>query len=769
MDIISVIAEEIGARKGQVEAAVKLIDEGNTIPFIARYRKEATGSLDDEKLRLLHTKLTYLRNLEARKQEVITLIDEQGKLTEELKASILAAEKLVTVEDLYRPYKQKKKTRAEAARKRGLAPLAEFIMKQDTDRPVEEEVTKYVTGKIEPASDSKEDAIKASEKEVIDVAAAIAGASDIIAEDISDNAQYREYIRRITSDEGKLHSEAKDAEAESVYQNYYDFEEGIRKIAGHRVLAINRGEAEKYLSVSVLAPEDRILGYLEKQVITKENPYTTPIIKSAIADSYKRLISPSIEREIRNSLTDMAENGAIEVFGKNLKQLLLQPPIAGQTVLGWDPAFRTGCKLAIVDTTGKVLDTTVIYPTAPHNKIDESKKILKSLIEKYKVSLISIGNGTASRESEQVVSALLKEIPEKVSYIITNEAGASVYSASKLGTEEFPEFDVGQRSAASIARRVQDPLSELVKIEPKSIGVGQYQHDMDQKKLSETLTGVVEDAVNSVGVDLNTASFSLLSYISGISPAVAKNIVAYREKNGKFHSRAELLKVAKLGPKAYEQCAGFCRINGGDEPLDSTAVHPESYKQAKALLQRIGCNLKDEEAIRSFKKGVKDLKSLADELGCGEITLQDILSELEKPARDPRDDMPKPTLRSDVMDMKDLKPGMKLKGTVRNVIDFGAFVDIGVHEDGLVHISQMCDKFIKHPLEVVSVGDIVDVTVLDVDEKKGRISLTMLGEGAKRERPSKPKDKPIHNNNTPKKNESAGMGTMAQALSKLKF
>ena len=769
MDIISVIAEEIGARKGQVEAAVKLIDEGNTIPFIARYRKEATGSLDDEKLRLLHTKLTYLRNLEVRKQEVITLIDEQGKLTEELKASILAAEKLVTVEDLYRPYKQKKKTRAEAARKRGLAPLAEFIMKQDTDRPVEEEATKYVTGKIEPASDSKEDAIKASEKEVIDVAAAIAGASDIIAEDISDNAQYREYIRRITSDEGKLHSEAKDAEAESVYQNYYDFEEGIRKIAGHRVLAINRGEAEKYLSVSVLAPEDRILGYLEKQVITKENPYTTPIIKSAIADSYKRLISPSIEREIRNSLTDMAENGAIEVFGKNLKQLLLQPPIAGQTVLGWDPAFRTGCKLAIVDTTGKVLDTTVIYPTAPHNKIDESKKILKSLIEKYKVSLISIGNGTASRESEQVVSALLKEIPEKVSYIITNEAGASVYSASKLGTEEFPEFDVGQRSAASIARRVQDPLSELVKIEPKSIGVGQYQHDMDQKKLSETLTGVVEDAVNSVGVDLNTASFSLLSYISGISPAVAKNIVAYREKNGKFHSRAELLKVAKLGPKAYEQCAGFCRINGGDEPLDSTAVHPESYKQAKALLQRIGCNLKDEEAIRSFKKGVKDLKSLADELGCGEITLQDILSELEKPARDPRDDMPKPTLRSDVMDMKDLKPGMKLKGTVRNVIDFGAFVDIGVHEDGLVHISQMCDKFIKHPLEVVSVGDIVDVTVLDVDEKKGRISLTMLGEGAKRERPSKPKDKPIHNNNTPKKNESAGMGTMAQALSKLKF
>ena len=769
MDIIAMIAEEIGARKVQVEAAVKLIDEGNTIPFIARYRKEATGSLDDEKLRLLHTKLTYLRNLEARKQEVITLIDEQGKLTGELKTSILAAEKLVTVEDLYRPYKQKKKTRAAAAKMRGLAPLAEFIMMQDTDRPIEEEASKYVTGKVEPASDSKEDIIKASEKEVIDVAAAIAGASDIIAEDISDNAQYREYIRRITADEGKLLSEAKDAEAESVYQNYYDFEEGIKKIAGHRVLAINRGEAEKFLSVSVLAPEDRIIGYLEKQVITSENPYTAPIIKSAIADSYKRLISPSIEREIRNSLTDMAENGAIEVFGKNLKQLLLQPPIAGQTVLGWDPAFRTGCKLAIVDTTGKVLDTTVIYPTAPHNKIDESKKILKALIEKYKVSLISIGNGTASRESEQVVSELLKEIPEKVSYIITNEAGASVYSASKLGTEEFPEFDVGQRSAASIARRVQDPLSELVKIEPKSIGVGQYQHDMDQKKLSETLTGVVEDAVNSVGVDLNTASFSLLSYISGISPTVAKNIVAYREKNGKFRSRAELLKVAKLGPKAYEQCAGFCRINGGDEPLDSTAVHPESYKQAKALLQRIGCNLKDEEAIRSFMKGIKDLKLLADELGCGEITLKDILSELEKPARDPRDEMPKPTLRSDVLDMKDLKPGMKLKGTVRNVIDFGAFVDIGVHEDGLVHISQMCDRFIKHPLEVVSVGDIVDVTVLDVDEKKGRISLTMLGEGAKKERPSKPKDKPAHNSSTPKRSDSAGMGTMAMALSKLKI
>jgi len=769
MDITAIIADEIGAGRGQVEAAVKLIDEGNTIPFIARYRKEATGSLDDEKLRLLHTKLTYLRNLEDRKQEVISLIDEQGKLTEELKASILAAQKLVTVEDLYRPYKQKKKTRADAARKRGLAPLAEFILRQDTDKPIEEEAVKYVTGKIQPASDSKEDAIKASEKEVIDVSAAIAGASDIIAEDISDNAKYREYIRRITGDEGRLSSAAKDAEAESVYQNYYEYEEEIKKIAGHRVLAINRGEAEKFLSVSVLAPEDKIIEYLESQVITGINPHTTPIIKSAIADSYKRLISPSIEREIRSFLTDMAENGAIEVFGKNLKQLLMQPPIAGQTVLGWDPAFRTGCKLAIVDTTGKVLDTTVIYPTAPHNKVEESKKILKKLIEKYNVSLISIGNGTASRESEQVVSELLKEIPEKVSYIITNEAGASVYSASKLGTEEFPEFDVGQRSAASIARRVQDPLSELVKIEPKSIGVGQYQHDMDQKKLSETLTGVVEDAVNSVGVDLNTASFSLLSYISGISPAVAKNIVAYREKNGLFHSRQELLKVAKLGPKAFEQCAGFCRINGGDEALDATAVHPESYIPARALLKKIGCNLKDEEAIRSFRKSIKDLKSLAEELGCGEITLQDILSELEKPARDPRDEMPKPTLRSDVLDMKDLKPGMKLKGTVRNVIDFGAFVDIGVHEDGLVHISQMSNKFIKHPLEVVSVGDIVDVTVLEVDEKKGRISLTMLGDEAKRDRSAKPKEKPAHDKKYNNRNDSRSMGTMAQALSKLKL
>ena len=725
MNIISLIAGEIGAGEGQVEAAVRLIDEGNTIPFIARYRKEATGSLNDEQLRALSVKLRYLRNLEERKQEVIELIDSQGKLTEELKRSILEADKLVVVEDLYRPYKQKKKTRADAARKRGLEPLAQFILRQDTDKPLEEEAEKYVTGRITPASDSKEDRIKAQEKEVADAAAAIAGACDIIAENISDNAVYREYTRNMTCREGMIEAEAKDAAAESVYQNYYDFSIGIKKIAGYQILAINRGEAEKFLTVSVVAPEERILGYLEKQIIVSSNPYTTPVIRDSIKDSYKRLISPSIEREIRNELTEKAQEGAIEVFGKNLKQLLMQPPITGRTVLGWDPAFRTGCKLAVVDPTGKVLDTGIIYPTAPHNRTEEAKKILKGLIEKYNITLISIGNGTASRESEQVVCELLKEIPGKVHYIITNEAGASVYSASKLATDEFPEFDVGQRSAASIARRVQDPLAELVKIDPRSIGVGQYQHDMNQKKLEEALTGVVEDAVNSVGVDLNTASFSLLAYVSGITDKVAKNIVAYREKNGEFRSRKDLIKVAGLGPKAYEQCAGFLRINGGDEPLDATAVHPESYMQARELLKRMACGIRDEKKISSFRKNLRDAGSLASELGCGEITLMDILSELEKPARDPREDMPAPILKADVLEMKDLKPGMKLRGTVRNVIDFGAFVDIGVHEDGLVHISELADRFVKHPLEVVSVGDIVDVTVLDVDEKKGRISLSM--------------------------------------------
>lgn len=728
MDITKVIAEDIDAKAWQVEAAVKLIDEGNTVPFIARYRKEVTGSLDDEKLRLLSARLTYLRNLEERKEEVISLIDEQGKLTGELKAKIQGADKLVTVEDLYRPYKQKKKTRAEAAKKRGLQPLADYIMLQHAKEPIEKEAEKYVTGKIEPASDSKEDKIRASEKEVVNVEAAIDGAQDIIAEQISDNAEYREYIRDITFREGVIVSKAKDKEAESVYTNFYDYNENVSRIAGHRILAINRGEAEKYLTVSIDSPEERITGYLENHIIRRDNPYTTPVIKEAILDSYKRLIAPSIEREIRNELTEKAEDGAIDVFGKNLKQLLLQPPVSGRTVLGWDPAFRTGCKLAVVDPTGKVLDTNVIYPTAPHNKVEESKKVIMKLIEQYDITLISIGNGTASRESEQIVSDFLKENPTlKVQYVITNEAGASVYSASKLASEEFPEYDVGKRSAASIARRVQDPLSELVKIEPKSIGVGQYQHDMNQKKLSSTLEGVVEDAVNSVGVDLNTASYSLLSYISGVSGTLAKNIVAYREENGRFYSRQELKKVKKLGPKAFEQCAGFLRINDGKEPLDKTAVHPESYSSAKRLLKKIDCNISDEEKIRSFRKSVKDTKALAEELGVGEITLTDILSELEKPARDPREDLPKPILRSDVLEMKDLTPGMKLKGTVRNVIDFGAFVDIGVHEDGLVHISKMADRYVKHPLDVVSVGDVIEVTILDVDEKKGRISLSMIG------------------------------------------
>ncbi|MBO6112863.1 MAG: RNA-binding transcriptional accessory protein [Lachnospiraceae bacterium] len=761
MDIISIIAKETDCRAWQAEAAVRLIDEGNTIPFIARYRKEATGSLNDEQLRLLYDRLNQLRNLEERKQEIISLIDEQGRLTDELKEAILAAEKLVTVEDLYRPYKQKKKTRADMAKSRGLEPFAEFILKQDTDHPLEEEASKYVTGRIVPASDSKEDVLKASEKEVLDASAAIAGALDIIAERISDNAAYREHIREVTRDEGRIVSEAKDKETDSVYRNYYGYEEPVKKMAGHRVLALNRGEAEKFLSVSVASPKDRILSYLEKQILISDNPYTTPAIKAAVADSYSRLIEPSIEREIRNELTEMAEDGAIDVFGKNLKQLLMQPPIAGQTVLGWDPAFRTGCKLAVVDPTGRVLDTTVIYPTAPHNKIEESKKTLKELIDKYKISLISIGNGTASRESEQVVSELLKEIPGSgVQYVITNEAGASVYSACKLATEEFPEFDVGQRSAASIARRVQDPLAELVKIEPKSIGVGQYQHDMNQKKLSETLSGVVEDAVNSVGVDINTASAALLSYIAGISQTVAKNIVAYRESNGEFHSRKELLKVAKLGPKAFEQCAGFCRINGGDEPLDATGVHPESYESARILLKKMDCDIKDEKKISAFERSITDKKALAEEVGCGEITLIDILKELEKPGRDPRDEMPKPVLRSDVIEMKDLKPGMRLKGTVRNVIDFGAFIDIGVHQDGLVHISRMCDRFIKHPLEVVSVGDIVDVTVLEVDEKNGRISLTMTDENA----PSKSKGKDNKGAGKKKAKENNGGKDLAAQL-----
>ena len=769
MDILKKIAQELDIKLWQVEATVKLIDEGNTIPFIARYRKEAHGSLNDEQLRNLHERLVYLRNLEEKKAQVLASIEEQGKLTDELKEKITKAETQVVVDDLYRPYRPKRRTRATIAKEKGLDGLAAYILEQECSTPVEDEAKKYIS----------------EEKEVENAKDAINGAKDIIAEEISDNAEYRMYIRKLTFEEGKLLSGAKDEKAQSVYEMYYDYQEEINKVAGHRVLALNRGEKEKFLVVKMEAPEERILQYLKKNVVTKENEYTEPLLAEALEDSYKRLIAPAIEREIRNELTEKAEDGAIKVFGKNLEQLLMQPPIAGKNVLGWDPAFRTGCKLAVVDATGKVLDTTVIFPTAPQNKVEESKKVVKQLIAKYDISLISVGNGTASRESEQIIAQMLKEIDKPVQYIITNEAGASVYSASKLATEEFPNFDVGQRSAVSIARRLQDPLAELVKIDPQSIGVGQYQHDMNQKKLSETLSGVVEDCVNKVGVDLNTASASLLEYISGISKAIAKNIVVFREENGKFKNRRQLLKVPKLGPKAFEQCAGFMRILDGDNALDATSVHPESYDAANALLDKLGMTMDDVKKMQSeaqkktmtkkpvkkekkkeFKavntntafgaafakafgnkelffeqaadtgdeakaslgimKKVKDKKKMAAELGVGEITLTDILKELEKPARDPREEMPKPILRTDVLEMKDLKEGMILKGTVRNVIDFGAFVDIGVHQDGLVHISQLSDKkFVKHPLEVVSVGDVVDVKVMSVDLQKQRIQLTM--------------------------------------------
>lgn len=711
MDIIAKLAEELQIKVPQVQAAVKLIDEGNTIPFISRYRKEATGALNDEVLRNLFERLNYLRNLEEKKEQVLSTIEEQGKLTEELKQQILAAETLVAVEDLYRPYRPKRRTRATIAKEKGLEPLANIILLQMTDKPLEQEAEKFLN----------------PEKEVHSVQDAIAGAMDILAEGISDEAAYRKYIRDLTMRTGKIVSVAKDPEAESVYEMYYEFEEGLAKLAGHRILALNRGEAEKVLSVKIEAPAEQILQYLEKKTIIRDNPHTTETLQAVVEDSYKRLIAPAIEREIRSELTERAEDGAIKVFGKNLQQLLMQPPIAGKVVLGWDPAFRTGCKLAVVDSTGKVLDTTVIYPTAPQNKVEQSKAVLKKLIQKYGISLISVGNGTASRESEMIIVDLLKEIPEPVQYIIVNEAGASVYSASKLATEEFPNFDVGQRSAASIARRLQDPLAELVKIDPKSIGVGQYQHDMNQKKLSGALNGVVEDCVNKVGVDLNTASASLLEYASGISKVIAKNIVAYREENGRFITRSQLLKVAKLGPKAYEQCAGFMRISGGKNPLDGTSVHPESYEAALKLLNRLGYVPEDipNGKLSGISKKISDYKKLAEELEIGEMTLQDIVKELEKPARDPRDEMPKPILRTDVLEMKDLTPGMILKGTVRNVIDFGAFVDIGVHQDGLVHISQMTERYIKHPLEAVSVGDIVEVKVMSVDVAKKRIQLTM--------------------------------------------
>ena len=776
MDIILKLSQELAVQKWQIEAAVKLIDEGNTIPFISRYRKEATGSLNDEALRNLYERLVYLRNLEEKKEQVIGSIEEQGKLTDELKEKILSAETLVVVEDLYRPYRPKRKTRASVAKEKGLDGLAEWILAQDAKCPLEEEAAKYIN----------------EEKEVKTAAEAIQGAKDIIAESISDEADYRIYIRNITMEEGMVVSTAKDDKAESVYEMYYNYEEPVKKAAGHRILALNRGESEKVLTVKIVAPEERILRFLEKKVITSDNEVTAPVLTAVIDDSYHRLIAPAIEREIRNELTEKAEDGAISVFGKNLEQLLMQPPIAGKVVLGWDPAFRTGCKLAVVDATGKVLDTKVIFPTAPQNKVTEAKTELKKLIKKYGISLISVGNGTASRESEQVIVDLIKELDVPVQYVIVNEAGASVYSASKLATEEFPNFDVGQRSAASIARRLQDPLAELVKIDPKSIGVGQYQHDMNQKKLSETLSGVVEDCVNKVGVDLNTASASLLEYISGITKTIAKNIVDYRENNGRFTSRKQLLKVAKLGPKAFEQCAGFLRILEGENPLDATSVHPESYEATLKLLDKMGLTMEDVKAaqkkaasekgkvkktapkqekkqnkvvirntgtamgkalaaamgnmaletgegnasasskkeegvttVSTLERKMKDKKKIASELGIGEITLTDILKELEKPARDPREDMPAPILRSDVLEMKDLKPGMILKGTVRNVIDFGAFVDIGVHQDGLVHISQITDRFIKHPLEAVSVGVVVDVQVISVDTAKKRIALTM--------------------------------------------
>lgn len=824
MDILNKLREELQVERWQVEAAVKLIDEGNTIPFISRYRKEATGSLNDEVLRNLYERLNYLRNLEEKKTSVMASIEEQGKLTDDLKNKILAAETLVVVEDLYRPYRPKRKTRASVAKEKGLDGLADLIREQKFSGSLEEAAAAYVNPE-KGAADTKE---------------ALQGAQDILAEGISDEADYRMYIRKITMDEGKLTSTARDEKAQSVYEMYYQYEEPLKKAAGHRVLALNRGEAEKFLTVKVEAPRDRILQYLAKKVITEENPVTEAVLRAVIEDSYDRLIAPAIERDIRNELTEKAEEGAISVFGKNLEQLLMQPPIAGHVVLGWDPAFRTGCKLAVVDATGKVLDTKVIYPTAPQNKVEEAKKELKKLIDKYDISLISVGNGTASRESEQVIVDLIKELKKPVQYVIVNEAGASVYSASKLATEEFPQFDVGQRSAASIARRLQDPLSELVKIDPKSIGVGQYQHDMNQKKLGEALGGVVEDCVNRVGVDLNTASAPLLEYISGISKTVAKNIVEYREVNGRFTNRKQLLKVPKLGPKAFEQCAGFLRIADGENPLDATSVHPESYPATMELLKKLelsmedvrmlqaeakkgraaqnisgadskntsgdaarqnvsakgkanrkdrrqnGFNIRNTDtamgralaaamqgmtldadnggtgkkganasgrsgagalnaanastgaaagsstsgsqkagAVSALERRIPDKKKLADELGIGEITLTDIVRELEKPARDPREDMPRPILRSDVLDMKDLKPGMVLKGTVRNVIDFGVFVDIGVHQDGLVHISQITDRFIKHPLEAVSVGDIVDVKVLDVDPVKKRIGLTM--------------------------------------------
>ena len=709
MNINHIIANELSVKLWQVDAAIKLIDEGNTIPFIARYRKPVTGELNDEQLRTLDERLKYLRNLEEKKKTVVDSITEQGKMTDEIMSKIAMAETIVAVDDIYRPFRPKRKTRATEAKAKGLEPLADIFLKQEKNKNPEEEAKAFVN----------------EEKGVANVAEAIQGAKDIIAEMVSDNDEFRKAIRNIVVKHGLIVANTKNPEEKTPYENYYDYSEGVNKIPGHRILAINRGEKEKVLNVKIEMPEENIIASLDKVIIKGESQFKQ-LLKEAIEDGFKRLIKPAIEREIRSQLTEKAEDGAITVFGQNLKQLLMQPPIAGRNVLGWDPAFRTGCKLAVVDNTGKVLYTTVIFPTAPQNKVAESKKIVLDIIKKYNVSLISLGNGTASRESEAVIVDIIKECPTKVEYIIVNEAGASVYSASKLATEEFPNFDVGQRSATSMARRLQDPLAELVKIEPKAIGVGQYQHDMNQKKLDEALSNIVEDCVNNVGVDLNTASAPLLEYVSGISKTLAKNIVEYREENGQFQSRKDLLSVAKLGPKAFEQCAGFMRIREGKEPLDYTSVHPESYSSAKKLLKKYGFTTKDILGGNiHLTDEIKDVKEVAEEIGTDPITLRDMIKELEKPGRDPREEMPKPVLKSDVLDFDDLKEGMELKGTVRNVIDFGAFVDIGVHQDGLVHISEMSNKFIKHPLDVVSVGDVVDVRVLSVDKERKRIQLSM--------------------------------------------
>ena len=716
------IAEELSIRKDQADAVVELIDSGCTIPFIARYRKEATGALDDEKLRALDERLKYLRNLEERRKTVLASIEEQGKLTSGLAAKIEAAETAAVLEDLYRPYKPKRKTRADIAREKGLADLAGFIMSGAKGDPVRE-AEKYVS----------------EEKGVSDADDALKGAMDIIAGDVSDNADHRAWIRKKMLREGELVSSAsaagkKAAEAgeRTVYENYYDFSEPVSKIPGHRVLAVNRGEKEKILTVSVGAPSEDIIDYLINKSARRVSDSCRPYAEEAVTDAYKRLIAPSIEGEIRNKLTEDAEEGAVKGFGANLTQLLMQPPVRGKTVLGWDPAFRTGCKLAVCDPTGKILDTRVIYPTPPQSRIEESVRTLKALCDKYSVDIISLGNGTASRESEKIIADFIRDyVPvrkdrgRKLQYVIVNEAGASVYSASKLAAEEYPDLDVGERSSASIARRLQDPLAELVKIDPKAIGVGQYQHDVNQKRLSEALQAVVETCVNRVGVDVNTASPALLEHVSGISRQVAANIVSYRNEHGRYDNRKELLKVPKLGPKAFEQCAGFLRISGGSEPLDATAVHPESYDAARKMLKAGGYEIED--VLKGRVKGLGAHPETAEKLGIGKYTFADIAAELEKPGRDPRDEAPAPVLRSDVLDISDLKEGMELRGTVRNIVDFGAFVDIGVHQDGLVHISQLSDKYVKHPLDVVSVGDVVKVKVLSVDEKRGKISLTMRG------------------------------------------